>query len=151
MIYSARVSRLVYMSGLAVLACTCSSCTPASYSSQEGVTGGLLGVGTGALSGWLIGEQVGKKTENIALGSAIGGGLGMLGGAWINEQNIKLVRKRELVVREATLVGQQQRELDQLREQVYDSSSLGGNEVKPWDRRFWDEEPESPYQGKVHP
>lgn len=134
---------------LAVLLST-QGCSLASYASQEAFTGGIAGAAVGSGVGWLIGEQVGNKSENIAVNAAIGAGLGLLAGAVLNERNLQLAREREVVVREAKLISKTQRELDELRENLNDSSSWGRNEVTPWDQRYWGEDPHIPYQGPTH-
>ena len=125
-----------------------SGCSARSYASQESMSGALVGTGSGI--GWLIGNEVGNTTENVLSNAAIGAGIGMLGGALINEQNIKTARQREVVLREARMISKNQRDLDRLREEIYDASSWGRNEIKPWDRRFQVDQPGVPYQGPVN-
>jgi hypothetical protein len=98
--------------------------------------GTLVGTGIGSGIGWILGEKTGSKGKNIALNAAIGGGLGLLGGAVLNQRNIQVAREREVVVREARMISKNQRELDTLRSKVYESSSWGQNEVKSWDQRY---------------
>jgi hypothetical protein len=107
---------------------------------------GLLG-GTGA--GYLIGQRVGKKTENMALAGAIGGGMGLMAGGLLHEHNMKVVEARRARVREARALDRNQSEIDELRERMYDDSSWGRSEVKPWNQRYWDESYDEPYEGPV--
>ena len=123
------------------------ACTAASYVSQEALSGTAMGSLAGAGVGWLIGNEVGMKTENVAVNAAIGGGLGLLAGAIINEKNVSIARQREVVMREARLVSKNQQELDRLRENLYDSTSWGRGETKPWNERYLEEDPARPYQG----
>ena len=134
----------------ATLLLATTSCSLATYGSQEAFTGALGGTVVGSGVGWLIGDQVGNKTENIAVNAAIGGGLGLLAGAVINERNLQVARQREVVIREARLISKTQWELDQMRENLYDSSSWGRNEVTRWDSRYLGEIPNIPFQGNPH-
>lgn len=127
------------------------SCSPSSYTSQEGMMGGITGTTIGAGIGWWFGKEYGKMTENILLNSAIGGGIGLLAGALLHDQNIKIARKREIVKRESIMISQNQKELDMLRERLYDSTSWGGNETKSWDERYVGEDSDYPYQGAISP
>lgn len=126
-----------------------SACSPSGYSSREGMTGAMLGTALGSGVGWLLGNEVGDKTENVALNAAIGGGIGLLAGALMHERNISLARKRAVVIREAALASENQKEIDALRQRVDDASSWGRNEVKPWDERYIGNEPDRPFQGST--
>lgn len=141
------ISKLIQV-GVVLGLCTSQvACTAASYVSQEALTAGTVGSLTGSGIGWLIGNEIGDKSKNIAVNAAIGGALGLVAGALINEKNIRIAREREVVMREARLISRNQRELDTLRENLYDSTSWGRAEVKPWDQRYIIDTSESPYQG----
>jgi len=129
-----------------VLGLSC-GCSPASYSSTEGIVGGLAGSAVGSGVGALIGSQAGNMGTNIALNAAIGGGMGLLSGAILHEHNLQVARDREIVLREAELIDENQRSIDLLRDQVNETSSWGKNEVKSWDERYPAENLELPYQG----
>ncbi|MCB0323863.1 MAG: hypothetical protein KDD69_09830 [Bdellovibrionales bacterium] len=124
-----------------------SGCSAASYVSQEALTAGVVGSAAGSGIGWLIGNEIGDKSQNIAVNAAIGGALGLIAGAIINERNVQIARQREVVMREARLMSRNQRELDALRESLYDSTSWGRAEVKPWDERYQINDSHRPYQG----
>ncbi len=130
--------------GTAIIFST-SACSARNYTSQEGLFGTLLGTGIGSGIGWVLGEKVGNKGKNIAVNAAIGGGLGLLGGAVLNQRNIQVAREREVVVREARMISKNQRELDRLRSEVYESSSWGQNEVKSWDQRYTGRNDDRPF------
>lgn len=138
-----------FVSSLLIISLFVSSCSPTSYISQEGMLGGLTGTLLGSGVGWYLGSEKGHMGENIALNAAIGGGLGLLGGAMLYDHNVKLVQKREVVQREARLVSQNQREIDLLRQELDDASSWGRNETQSWDRRYLDEESGYPYQSST--
>ena len=124
-----------------------SSCSPSSYTSAEGLTGTLIGTGIGSGIGWFLGEELGKKKENIAVNAAIGGGAGLLGGALLHEKKISLAKEREVVIREALLIDENQKELDNLRNDLDESTNWGRGEVKPWDQRYLDYEDDRPHHG----
>ncbi len=124
-------------------------CAPSSMFTQEGAGFGIVSGLLGGGAGYLIGEEVGKKTENTLLGTGVGVGLGMMAGGLIHEQNVRTAQKRTVVVREARLIGETQKELDHLRNELTESTTWGGNEVKPWNERYWGEDTGIPYQGAV--
>lgn len=127
--------------------CFTTGCSPAAYSSSEGIVGGLIGSAMGSGVGAYFGSVEGNMTKNILANAAIGGGLGLLGGSMMYENNLQLERQREVVVREAEMIDKNQRELDLSRERLYDSTSWGGNDSKPWNERYPAEDLELPYQG----
>ena len=86
-----------------------------------------------------------------ALAGAIGGGLGMLAGGMLHERNVSEVKKRQLLVREARVVSENQREIDAMRENLAESTRWGGGEVKPWNERYWGESYDTPYEGRFDP
>lgn len=115
--------------------------------SQEGAVASLITSGIGAGAGYAVGNEIGKKTENTLLGAGIGAGLGLMAGGLLHEQNLKVAKARAIVVREARMLDRNQKEIDNLRERIYESSSWGGNESRPWNERYWGEDPDYPYQG----
>ncbi|MFN8388973.1 MAG: hypothetical protein U0136_01635 [Bdellovibrionota bacterium] len=126
-------------------------CSPSSLVSQEGALGtgfGFLG-GTGA--GYLIGQQIGKKTENMALVGALGGGLGALAGGMLHERNVAQSNAKRAVVREARAIDENQRRIDEMRERMSDASTWGRSEVKPWNERYLGDSYDSPYEGPLRP
>jgi uncharacterized protein YcfJ len=129
--------------------CSLGGCSFASYASQEALTGALGGTAVGSAVGWVIGQEVGDTAQNVAVNAAIGTGVGILAGAALNERNIRAAQKKEVVVREARLISKNQKELDELREEIYDSSSWGRNEVQSWDQRYTGDYPSVPYQGST--
>jgi len=132
------------------IAFSTSGCSIASYATQEALSGALAGTAVGSAVGWVIGEEMGNKAENIALNAAIGTGVGILAGAAINERNIRAARKKEVAVREAKLISENQKKLDKLREEINESSSWGRNEVKSWDKRYTANDQDVPYQGSTN-
>ena len=118
----------------------CSSvagCTSySSIMSSEGIWGTSLGAAAGVGGGYLLGQEVGKETENMLLLGGIGAGLGALSGGLLHDENVKSSQKKLAVVREARLIGENQREIDHLRQALEDSSIWGQTEVKPWDQRY---------------
>ena len=127
-----------------------SACSSGSYLTQEGFLGSAVGAVGGSGLGYLIGQQVGKKTENVAIAASVGAGLGLLGGAWLHEQNSRYSEENQTVVREAKLIESQQHEIDHLRGLIYDSSSWGDNDRnKSWDQRYNIDQSAIPYQGQI--
>jgi hypothetical protein len=51
------------------------------------------------------------------------------------------------VVRKAQETNEQQKEIDDLRKEIYDSTKYGGGEVKSWNERYKGQNTNSPYQG----
>ena len=123
------------------------ACSPGSYATGEALAGTLVGSSAGAGVGWLLGERVGNKTKNVLVNSAIGAGVGVAAGALVHEQTAPLRRREDAVRREARLIGETQKEIDDLRQSIYDQSSWGNNELKPWDERYLGEDAITPYQG----
>lgn len=122
-------------------------CSASSLLTTEGVAGTALGTIGGTGVGYFVGEQLGKKTENMALAGGIGAGLGMLVGGMLHERNVSEVRARQVLVREAQVVNENQREIDSLREKLTDSSTWGRGEVKSWNERYMGESYDIPYEG----
>lgn len=134
------------ISGTILLA---AGCSPASMFSQEGAIAGLITSGIGAGAGYAVGNQIGKKTENTLLGAGTGAALGLMAGGLLHEQNLRTAKQRAVVVREARMIDSNQKEIDDLRERVTESTRWGGNEVRSWNERYLDEEPANPYQGAI--
>lgn len=128
-------------------ALTLQACSLSSYGSSEGILGGLAGAGAGAGVGYLIGEEYGKKTENLALGTGVGAASGLVLGALLHERSAPLDQEKTMVVRQAKFIGERQKEIDNLREEVDSESSWGRLDVKPWSERYQVETSELPYQG----
>lgn len=126
-----------------------SACAPSSMFTQEGLVTSSFGAAAGTGAGYLIGKQIGKKTENMLLGAATGSALGLMAGGLLHENNIRSAQQREVLIRQARMVGSTQKELDILREQLYDSTRWGGNEVKPWEERYWGDFHGHPYEGTL--
>ena len=118
---------------------------------SEGLWGTSLGTAAGVGGGYLVGQQIGKPTENMALLGGVGAGAGLLAGGLLHEENVKASQKKLQVVREARLIGDNQREIDHLRQSLEDSSVWGQNEVKPWNERYVTDEDDgySTYQGQL--
>ena len=138
----------IFMFIIALGAMTQTGCSPAGLASTEGMFGGLAGAAVGSGVGALLADQSGGSMgKNIALNAAIGAGVGLLGGSILGENNLKIQRQREIVLREAELIDENQRELDLLRGQIDESSSWGRNEVKPWNERYPAEDLQLPFDG----
>ncbi len=124
-------------------------CSPASYVAAESMVGTAIGAAAGSGVGWLFASEVGNTAENIIVNGAIGAGVGLLAGAILHERNLQIAREREVVLREARMLNQNQREIDELRRTVDDASSWGANERRPWDERYQREQSHRPYQGAM--
>ncbi len=88
-----------------------------------------------------------KQTENTALAGGIGSAIGLATGALIHENRAKYAQQGALVVRQAKHISARQKEIDNLREDVYSESSWGKLDIKPWNERYEVETSEIPYQG----
>lgn len=108
------------------------------------VTGGVIGGAGGTGVGYLIGDQVGKKTENMLLAGSIGAGLGALGGNWFEQYREASKNKRTIYVRQSREIDENQKKLDALRNLQYEESIWGQKETKPYNERYWDS---SDYEG----
>ena len=123
------------------------SCTLSSYGTQEGLLGSLAGAVAGGAAGQIFGDKYGKKTENTALGAGIGALSGVAIGSLIHDKRMESSKEKAQVVRVSREVNAKQKEIDQLREEVYSESSWGRLEVKPWSERYQTETADLPYQG----
>lgn len=123
------------------------ACSAASYGTSEGIFGAIAGGLAGAGVGTIIGDEYGKKTENIALGSGVGAASGLVLGALLHERNAPLKKEKVQIVRQAKFIGERQKEIDTLREEVDAESSWGRLDVKPWSERYQIETSDLPYQG----
>ena len=134
---------------LFAIASSLSACSTSSLFSSEGLWGASLGTAAGAGAGYLVGQHIGKQTENMALLGGIGAGVGVLAGGLLHDENVKASQQKLTVVREARLIGENQKELDHLRQAMEDASVWGQTEVKPWNERYVTDENASntPYQG----
>jgi len=124
-----------------------SGCSYGSVFTSEGLMGTSIGMAGGTGAGYLIGEEIGKKTENMALGAGIGSGLGMLAGGMLHEHNVRETQTRQVLIREAKMVGENQAEIDALRERMTESSVWGRSETKSWNDRYWGDNEGVPYEG----
>ena len=140
--------RMVLFAGVTMSATGCST---DSLFTSEGLWGTSLGTAAGVGTGYLVGQHIGKPTENMALIGGIGAGAGLLAGGLLHDENVKASQKKLQVVREARLIGDNQREIDHLRQTLEDSSVWGQNEVKPWNERYVTDEDDgySTYQGQI--
>ena len=126
-------------------------CAPATLLATESLTGSLVGTLGGSAVGLFFAESqdVSKTTENILVNGAIGAGIGLLAGAYIHQQNLEIAKERAKVEKEYQLLRENQTEIDELRKKVYDSSSWGANESRPWKERYRINTESDPYQGPV--
>lgn len=122
-------------------------CSASSAATEEGLLGGLTGGAIGAGIGAYYANKLGNTAENLLLNTALGAGAGIIAGAMLHEINTANDEQRALVVRQAALVSENQRNIDQLRNEMRDASIWGRAEVKEWNERYWDENPNNPYQG----
>ena len=127
----------IFVSGI-FLAATLSSCSVSSVGTTEAASGAVIGAAAGTGIGYLIGEEIGKKTENMILAGTIGAGIGILGGALIHEYLRSRATKRTVVVRQSRAIDENQKKIDALRNLQYEQSIWGQKETKPWDQRYWD-------------
>ena len=131
----------------ALLICPLAACSPSSILTSEGATGGLIGGAAGTGVGYLIGQQIGKKPENMLLAGSIGTGLGLMAGGLLYERNLVAVQEKHIILRQARRVSEQQREIDHIRQQMTDSSTWGQMERKSWNERYWGDGYNNPYEG----
>lgn len=122
------------------------ACSLSSYPTLEGLVGTLAGAGAGAGIGHLIGDQIGNKDKNMAISAGVGAVSGLAIGALIHDQRAQLAKEEEAVIREAKMIGERQKEIDRLHDEVYSESSWGRLEVKPWHERYQIDSSEYPYQ-----
>lgn len=124
------------------------SCSSSSALSSLGLIGTTVGAATGIGAGYVIGDQIGKKSENMLLAGAIGAGTGMLVGGLINDsQEEKNAKTR--IVRQARQTDARQKEIDALRESLSDGSSWGKLETKSWNERYRGDYYDTPYEGRL--
>ena len=124
------------------------SCSAQSAASSTALLAGLIGGGAGVAGGAIIGQNdrsIGAKRGAVALGT-VGALLGATAGS-VARQNEIDAQRETYFKREPYETDQRQLEIDKFREQVYESSSWGRNEVRPYEERYviLDENP--PYQG----
>jgi len=122
------------------------ACSLSSYPTLEGLVGTLAGAGAGAGVGHLIGSQIGNEDKNMAISAGVGAVSGLAIGALIHDQRAQLAKEEEAIIREAKMIGERQKEIDDIREEVYSESSWGRLEVKPWHERYQSDPSEYPYQ-----
>jgi len=134
---------------LAILLLASSACSVSSAFTQEALVGTTLGTVAGTGVGYLIGDKIGKKTENMAVAGGVGAGLGLLAGSLLHERSVREAEERSVIIREVRMIGENQREIDELREKLVDSTTWGRGEVKPWKERYWGENYSSPYEGYI--
>ena len=123
------------------------SCAPSSVISPEGAVGGLLGSAVGGGVGAFFAQDYGHQTENILINGAIGAGAGLAAGALVHEIRMESANEKARIVRQAEMIGEAQREIDLLRQEMADASTWGRGEVKPWEDRYMGDNPDLPYQG----
>lgn len=124
-----------------------SACSPGSYLSTESFAGTALGAAAGSGVGLLFANKVGNTAENVLINGAIGSGIGLLAGAMLHERNLEVAQQREVALREARLLHENERELTILRRQIESASSWGNNETKDFGERYPETNPNRPYQG----
>ncbi len=124
-----------------------SSCSLDSLTTSEAVLGGGAGALAGAGIGSIIGDRIGKKTENMAMIGGIGAGTGILLGSLIHDNRAEANKEKAEIIRRAGEISQRQKQIDKLREQVQSDSSWGRSEVKPWSERYETEVSDYPFQG----
>ena len=126
-------------------------CATGALLATESLTGAAVGTAGGSALGLLFAESqdVSKTTENILVNGAIGAGIGLLAGVYLHQQNVELAKERAVILREYQLLRENQRDINRLRKQVYDSSSWGGNESRSWKKRYRVILEDEPYQGPV--
>lgn len=138
--------RLIAM--LLVVCVSVSACGNSAMLNAGTLAGTALGAAGGMGLGAAIGEGQGKELTGALIGTGAGAALGMLSG--ISYHRELAAAQRSVVIREAEEVSEVQRKIDSAREDIYDQSSWGSNETKPWNERYWGEAP-NVYQGPVSP
>ena len=98
--------------------------------------------------GYVIGDKIGKKTENMVLAGAIGAGAGMLAGGLIND-NLELEKAKTRIIRQARQTDARQHEIDSLRESLTDASNWGKLETRSWNERYRGDYYDTPYEGRL--
>ncbi|MCC6219616.1 MAG: hypothetical protein IT291_00060 [Deltaproteobacteria bacterium] len=126
-----------------------SGCSMRSSYSSEGLIGTLIGTGVGGGLGYFLGDQADVAKEGAIAGGAVGAGLGLLAGGLMYDD--AQLSRHEVVVRKSLPVSDTSKQIDAIRNQVYDSSSWGNNETKSWNERYLGKNPNIPYQGPASP
>lgn len=126
---------------------TVQGCSLASYGTQESILGSIAGAIGGTGIGYIIGDEYGKKTENMAIAGGIGAASGLALGALVHDNRAKFAQEGAQIVRQAKHISDRQKEIDILREDTYSESSWGKLDIKPWHERYEVETSEMPYQG----
>jgi len=127
------------------------SCTTANYVTPEAFGGSLLGSAIGAGGGALWGnlDDDIDPTKAAALFGAIGGGVGLLTGAYMNMNEEKAPYEAR-VMREPYYnaeVQARQDEISQQRRELEEATKWGAAETAPWNERYLGEDSNLPYQG----
>lgn len=150
------VCSFIYIVICSLLAATLTSCSaisslpfpsPSSFLSSESGVGALSGGVTGAGIGYAIGQAVGDTTTNVVVNAAIGTATGAIAGAIVNQYAREA---RAAVDEKEELISKNHAYLETLRREMNDSSANGSGEVAPWEERYWDYSPSTPYQGTVY-
>ncbi len=133
---------------MALINSSLSSCSSSSALSSIGLIGTGLGAAAGTGVGYVIGDKIGKKTENMVLAGAIGAGAGMLAGGLIND-NLELEKAKTRIIRQARQTDARQHEIDSLRESLTDASNWGKLETRSWNERYRGDYYDTPYEGRL--
>jgi hypothetical protein len=132
-----------------------SGCSVGSLFTPQAAGAALAGGALGSGVGWAIGEQVGNTSENVVKNGLIGGGIGLLSGAWwaeFNKEPIYVVNghevpeNRTITIRRAVIernpeIESNQAEIDYLRQRLEEKEF--GNHSYPDPVVA----PQAPYQG----
>lgn len=108
-----------------------------------GVTGALVGTGIGGLTGYAQGDL----ERGALIGGVAGAVLGTIAGGMFPESESEEAQTEKIVIRTPRYPLDTQKEIDTIRQQMEDSSILGGGEVKPWNERYQGNEVPIHYQG----
>lgn len=124
-----------------------SACSLSSLPTTDGLLGATAGAVVGGGIGNIIGDHLGKKTENTAIAAGVGALSGLAIGGLIHDNRMEIAKEDAQVIREAELISSRQKEIDEVRKSTEAKSSWGRSEVKPWQDRYQIETSEYPYQG----
>ena len=124
------------------------ACSPRSLFSSTAAIGGAIGAGAGAIGGAILAKEEDSISEKEAIVglAAVAAAIGSTTGALVHE-NEQQKERQKYVVRQGVQASQLEKKLDKTRDEVYDSTSWGKAEIKPWEDRFETEPSRGIYQG----
>ena len=125
-----------------------SACSLRSIPTIDSAIGTAVGAGVGAVAGALAGDSIGESSSAGTLGAIAGGGVGLLAGSTFYEKKMQAAEEQATIVREPILPTREQIEINAAVEAAHQKTMWGQGEVKSWEERYLDYEPNVPYQGR---